>query len=51
MRMAEWTQGIEDALAYIEMHLTEDLEIREIAKRRKSALLCTNENQSDFGGW
>lgn len=31
--MADWTEGIEDALTYIEMHLTEALEIREIAKR------------------
>lgn len=31
--MADWTEGIEDALTYIEMHLTEELEVREIAKR------------------
>ena len=31
--MADWTEGIEEALSYIEMHLTEELEIREIAKR------------------
>jgi AraC family transcriptional regulator len=31
--MADWTEGIEDALTYIETHLTEELEIREIAKR------------------
>ena len=29
--MADWTEGIEDALTYIEMHLTEELEVREIA--------------------
>ncbi len=31
--MEEWTQGIQDALQYIETHLTEELEIREVAKR------------------
>jgi AraC family transcriptional regulator len=31
--MTDWNEGIEDALTYIEMHLTEELEIREIAKR------------------
>lgn len=31
--MEDWTEGIEEALAYIEEHLTEELEIRKIAKR------------------
>lgn len=31
--MADWTEGIENALEYMETHLTQDLEIREIAKR------------------
>lgn len=31
--MVDWTEGIERALAYIEAHLTDELEIREIAKR------------------
>lgn len=31
--MTDWTAGIQNALAYIEAHLTEELEIREIAKR------------------
>lgn len=31
--MADWTEGIQNALTYMEAHLTEELEIREIAKR------------------
>lgn len=31
--MGDWTEGIQNALAYIESHLTKELEIREIAKR------------------
>lgn len=31
--MGDWTEGIKDALSYIESHLTDELEIREIAKR------------------
>ena len=31
--MADWTESIENALAYMEAHLTQELEIREIAKR------------------
>lgn len=31
--MGDWTEGIQNALAYMEAHLTEVLEIQEIAKR------------------
>lgn len=31
--MGDWTEGIQNALAYIEVHLTEELDIREIAKQ------------------
>lgn len=31
--MGDWTTGIHDALEYMEAHLTEELEIREIAKQ------------------
>lgn len=31
--MADWTEGIRGALEYIEMKLTEDLDVREIAKQ------------------
>ena len=31
--MESWAEGIQAALAYIEDHLTEPLDIREIAKR------------------
>lgn len=31
--MGDWTEGIQNALGYIESNLTEELEIREIAKR------------------
>lgn len=31
--MGDWTEGIQNALAYMEANLTEELEIREIAKR------------------
>lgn len=31
--MGDWTEGIQNALAYMEAHLTEELEIQEIAKR------------------
>lgn len=31
--MGDWTQDIQNALAYIEAHLTDELEIREIARR------------------
>lgn len=31
--MGDWTEGFKDALSYIESHLTDELEIREIAKR------------------
>lgn len=30
--MGDWTEGIQNALEYIEKRLTEELEIREVAK-------------------
>ena len=31
--MGDWTEGLQNALEYIEANLTNELEVREIAKR------------------